>query len=147
MNKERLGGLFFLLVGCAGLVFSLKLPMGKFIEPGPGIFPAILSTLLSISGVFICLSAKIPKKTKGEKESGRISKPLLIVLFTGAFIGTLGHLGYLLASFLYLLGLFALVSRLRIFISLGLSATIAAASWYLFGNFLGINLPAGFWGL
>ncbi len=147
MNKERAGGFSLLLVGCLGIVFSLKLPMGKFIEPGPGIFPAILSTLLSICGLFIFLTGKDAKKPSDEKESGGRFTPLLIVLFTGAFIIGLGKLGYLLGSFLYLLFLFSLVSRLRIFVSLALSAIMAAASWYFFGSILGIHLPRGFWGL
>ncbi len=147
MNKERAGGLFFLFVGICFFSLSIKLPLGKFTQPGPAIFPLVLSLLLSIIGLLIILSNKGKPKIEGTKDLENLAKPLAIILLTLAFIILMGHLGYLVTSFLYLFSLFSLVSRFKLFFSAGLSGILAAGSWYFFGKILGIFLPMGLWNL
>ena len=146
MNKDRAGSFIFLLVGILGFIFSIKLPMGKLTEPGPGVFPLLLSTLLSILGVLIFLFAKAKKTMDERTDSRQLTKPLFIVLFTAAFILALGRLGYLVSSALYLWGLFFLVCRFRLGTAAALAGALSAVSWYFFGNILGVHLPRGPWG-
>jgi len=147
MNKDRAGGLFFLFVGVCFFFLSIKLPVGKFTQPGPAIFPLILSLLLSIIGILVFFSGKRSPEIDRAKDSGNLAKPLAIILLTLAFIFFMGRLGYLLTSFLYLFSLFFLVSRFKWFFSAGLSGILAAGSWYFFGKILGIFLPLGPWNL
>jgi putative tricarboxylic transport membrane protein len=147
MKKEHVGGLFFLFVGICFFFLSVKLPIGKFTQPGPAIFPLVLSLLLSIMGLLIFLSGKGKPKIERAKDSENLAKPLAIILLTFAFIYFMGRLGYLITSFLYLFSLFFLVSRFKWFFSAGLSAILAAGSWYFFGKILGIFLPLGPWNL
>ncbi len=146
MSKDRIGGLFFLLVGICFFSFAIQLPVGKFNQPGPAIFPLVLSLLLSIIGVLIFFASK----GKGKIESKDVenwAKPVTIILLTLAFIIFMGRLGYLITSFLYLFCLFFLVSRFKWFFSVGLSVILAVASWFFFGKILGIFLPLGPWNL
>ena len=147
MNKEHVGGLFFLFVGICFFFLSIKLPAGKLTQPGPAIFPLVLSLLLSIMGLLIFFSVKGKPKIERAKDSENLAKPLAIILLTLAFIFFMGRLGYLITSFLYLFSLFFLVSRFKWFFSAGLSGILAAGSWYFFGKILGIFLPLGPWNL
>jgi putative tricarboxylic transport membrane protein len=147
MNKERAGGLLFLFVGVCFFSLSIKLPIGKFTQPGPAIFPLALSLLLSIIGFLIFFSNKGKPKMDWAKDFENLAKPFAIILLTLAFIILLAKLGYLLTSFFYLFSLFFLVSRFKWFFSAGLSGILAAGSWYFFGKILGIFLPLGPWNL
>ena len=145
MTKDSIGGLFFLLVGIWVFSLSLKLPIGNLAEPGPALFPLSLSILLSIMGILIFVSGKGKTKVDWRMDLRKSAKPLAIILLTLAFIIFLGQLGYLVASFLYLLSLFFFVCRFRLLVGVILSGTLAAGSWYLFGDILGIQLPPGPW--
>jgi len=145
MNKNHAGGLFFLLVGICFFSLSVKLPigMGKFTQPGPAIFPLVLSLLLSIIGLLMFFSSRGKPKIDWAKDFENLKKPLAIILLTFAFIIFMGQLGYLTTSFLYLFSLLFLVSGFKFFFSVGLSGILAAGSWYFFGKILGIFLPMG----
>ena len=147
MNKDHAGGLFFLFVGICFFSLAIKLPIGKFTQPGPAIFPLVLSLLLSIMGLLIFFSSKGKPKIGWAKDLENLAKPLAIILLTLAFIIFMGQLGYLVTSFLYLFSLFFLVSRFKLFFSASLSGILAAGSWYFFGKILGIFLPLGPWNL
>ena len=67
MSKERGGSLIFLAVGIYGLVFSIGLPLGRWNEPGPGVFPLALSILLCVSGIFVVYPGKRKGGEKGER--------------------------------------------------------------------------------
>jgi len=145
MNKDHVGGLFFLFVGVWIFSLSIKFPIGKLAEPGPALFPLSLSVLLSITGILILASSKRKTKIDWRMDFRKLAKPLAIILLTFAFIIFMGRLGYPVASFLYLLSLFFFVCRFRLFAGVILSGTLAAGSWYLFANILGIPLPLGPW--
>ena len=147
MTKDHIGGLFFLVVGVWVFSHAIKLPLGKLAEPGPALFPLSLSILLSIMGILIFVSGKGKTKMDWRMDFREMAKPLAIILLTLAFIIFMGRLGYLVTSFLYLFSLFFFVCRLRLFVAVILSGILAAASWYLFGNLLGIQLPMGPWNL
>jgi putative tricarboxylic transport membrane protein len=147
MNKERTGSLFFLFTGIYGFVLSIKLPMGRLNEPGPGILPLSLSILLCISGVSWLI---LGKGEGGEKTSidlrgliRTILTPLQIVVISAAFILSFTLLGYLVASTLFLFLIFLWVSRFKFWAALGLAIGIAGGSWYFFGKVLAVQLPKG----
>jgi putative tricarboxylic transport membrane protein len=145
MTKDHIGGLFFLFIGVWVFSLSIKLPIGRLAEPGPALLPLSLSILLSIMGILIFVSGKGKPKIGSRMAIRKMAKPLAIILLTLAFIIFMGRLGYLVTSFLYLFSLFFFVCRLRLFVAVILSGALAAGSWYLFGNILGIQLPRGPW--
>jgi putative tricarboxylic transport membrane protein len=148
MTKERGGSLIFLAVGIYGLIFSIPLPLGKWNQPGPGVFPLTLSILLCIFGI----SWFIQGKTRGEKKKGaapggfirKYATPIRIVGLTGAYILALESLGYLLASTIYLFVLFLWVSRYRLWVAALLAIAFGAGSWIFFEKLLATQLPGGF---
>ncbi len=148
MTRERSGSLIFLAAGIYGFIFSIQLPLGKWNQPGPAVFPLALSILLCIFGVSWFI------RGKGEREKqetvglkGFVRKfmtPIRIVGLTAAFILAFESLGYLLGSTIYLFVLFFWVSRYRLWISLALAVAFGAGSWLFFEKLLATSLPKGF---
>ena len=151
MNKDRVGGLIFLLTGFYGLVYSRSLPMGRWNEPGPGAFPFGLAVLLAFSGIMIIARAKSKKE---EKQKGKgwdflrnLITPLSIVLLTLGFILALEWAGYVTSVAVYLFILFFGICRYKLPVAAGMAAVFGLGSWYLFVKVLGVQLPLSFWGL
>jgi putative tricarboxylic transport membrane protein len=146
MTKERGGSLIFLAAGIYGLVLSVRLPLGRWNEPGPGVFPLALCCLLCLFGIFWFI------RGKGEKAEPvglgdflrKFMTPLEITGITAVFILFLQPLGYLLASTLYLLVLFLWVSRYGFWVAIVLSLAFGTGSWLFFTKLLSTPLPGGF---
>jgi putative tricarboxylic transport membrane protein len=148
MTKERGGSLIFLAAGIYGLVFSLQLPLGRWNQPGPAVFPLGLSILLCIFGILWSIRGKgAREKQVTVSLKGFVQKfitAIQIVGLTGAFILTFELLGYLLASTIYLFVLFFWVSRYRWRTALVLAIVFGAGSWLFFEKLLATPLPKGF---
>jgi len=145
MTKERGGSLIFVAAGVYGLVFSIQLPLGKWNQPGPAVFPLGLSILLCIFGISWFIRGKEKKEPIGLKGFLRkFMTPAQIVGLTAAFILTFEFLGYLLGSTIYLFVLFLWVSRYRWWSALALAVAFGAGSWIFFEKLLATPLPKGF---
>jgi hypothetical protein len=147
MSKERGGSLIFLAAGIYGLIFSVQLPLGRWNQPGPAVFPLSLSILLCIFGISWFIQGKGNAEKKETVSLGgfvrKFITPIQIVALTAAFILTFDSLGYSLASTLYLFVIFLWVSRYRFWTALGLAIALGAGSWLFFGKVLATSLPKG----
>jgi putative tricarboxylic transport membrane protein len=151
MTNDRTASLLFLASGIYGFYYSVQLPMGKWNEPGPGVFPFALSLLLLISAVAWFISGKRSKteEEKGETAGGsaffkNLATPLKIVVLTALFILAFSRVGYLITSSLYLFILLLWVSRYKVIVSAALAVGIGVGSWYFFAKILAVPLPQGF---
>ena len=147
MTKERFGSLFLLLVGGYALIHSLRLPLGNWNQPGPGVFPLILSLLLSAIGVALLVSSKGGNPFNWKDSLSRQNKTWAIMGLTAGFIVGFNRLGFVFTSGLYLLVLLYWVCRFRLPMAVGLAAGITGAGWYLFVKILNLQLPPGLWRL
>ncbi len=150
MTKDRAASVLFLLTGIYGFYFSIQLPMGRWNEPGPGVFPITLSILLLISGAawFIVGKRGAERKNHAEATDLRdiikaLSTPIKIVGITALLILVFNRVGYLVASSLYLFILLFWVSRYRLIVSFFLALSIGIGSWYFFEKILSVQLPKG----
>ena len=146
MANERVASLVFFLIGFYGLIFSIQLPVGKWREPGPGVFPLALSILLCFFGILWFVRGKgINRKRRVDwfETIRRRSTPLKIAGATAGVIIAWDRLGYVLASSLYIFVLFLWVSRYRYSIATGLAIAIGAGSWLFFAKLLAVQLPLG----
>ncbi len=147
MTKERFASLFLLLVGGYALFYSLRLPLGNWNQPGPGVFPLVLSLLLSAIGIALLVSSKGGREIAWMDSLSRQKKIWAIMGLTAGFILGFGRLGFVLTSGLYLFLLFFWVCRFRPQIAAVLAAAITAAGWYLFVKILNLQFPPGPWRL
>ncbi len=149
MTNDRAASLLFLCAGIYGFYYSVQLPMGRWNEPGPGVFPFTLSVLLLISAVawFVRGKRRDSAEPAGEKEPGfafrNLATPLKIVILTALLILVFNRVGYLITSTLYLFVLLLWVSRYRIIVSAALAVAIGVGSWYFFAKILVVQLPQG----
>ena len=141
MNKEKFGSLFFISVGLYGILFAIGIPMGTWRNPGPGIFPLVLSLLLCLLGTIIFFAESGAAKVDWRQVAKRAKTPMQITLITVGFIYGLERIRYLLATSLYLFVLLFWVGRHRWWHALLLTVVIGFLSWWFFGKFLGIQLP------
>ena len=147
MSKESGGGLIFLAAGIYGLIFSVPLPLGRWNQPGPGVFPLALSILLCVFGVFWLVLGRSRGPSRNRVGLRGVLRgyrtPVQIVGITAVYIVALEPLGYLLASTLYIFVLFAGVSRYRLWIAATLAVAFGAGSWLFFEKLLATPLPKG----
>jgi putative tricarboxylic transport membrane protein len=151
MTNDRAASLLFLCSGIYGFYFSVQLPMGRWNEPGPGVFPFTLSLLLLIFGAAWFIRGKRRAGANDEPEKAgasafikTLATPLKIVGLTALLILVFNQVGYLISSSLYLFVLLLWVSRYRVVFSAALAVAIGVGSWYFFAKILVVPLPQGF---
>lgn len=151
MDKERVAGAMFLMIGIYGLVFSTQLPLGNPEEPGPAGFPLCISILLCLSGLSKLLYRRGKEAKRDDEETiqwgimmKKLMTPMKILGITLAFILTMEWVGYLLTSSAYMFLLFLWVSRFRVWVAMSLAILIGSGSWFFFGKILAVSLPEGF---
>jgi signal transduction histidine kinase len=153
-KDEVMGGAILFFFGGLTTVLSLRMPIGTFRAAGTGLFPLLLGIILMIlSGLFLLNLFLGKEKGGGRKESpveaipGSI-KP--VVLFLGMMaLATLflSSLGYPLIAFLLMVALLKILGMKRWPANILLSLATAAASYFLFIQWLKIPLPKGWLGI
>lgn len=143
MNGRRAGSLVLLAVGLYGLILTVRLPMGKWNEPGAGAFPLIVSILLCCAGGLICLRAKSADEIEWRGVLRRQGIPFQIVASTAGFILALERLGYLATASLYAFALLYWVSRYRLWVAAAAALSLGTGSWLIFGKLFATPLPKG----
>ena len=145
MKKEAIvTSILFLLLALGAFIESMKLPFGRISAPAAGFFPTILAVLLALTSLFIFVDA-----LRGSHDDVPHGEPLKwkkILLTLGSLLVfglVFERLGYLLATFLFILFLLRAVERQswRLALSVALSASLV--SYIVFGLLLGTPLPAG----
>jgi drug/metabolite transporter (DMT)-like permease len=125
---------------------ATTLSMGSFRHPGAGFLPFGLACILSLLSLPLVFGA--------EKETGRAAafwperawvRPLQgsLALFAYAFV--LGLLGFVLTTFLFMIGWTRFMERLSWQKVLFVSAGVTAGLYLVFVWFLGVPVPVGFW--
>jgi len=141
-------GLFFLILGSLEMYLSQKLPGGLGLnaaEPGPGLFPMIVGSLMFIAASLHIVDSLRSAPTLDTAEN-RIPKDIIYMVLTIAlYIFLLPRAGFFVAAFLLLIG------SLSIFEMPGWIQRIATASiatflsFALFTQVLSVKMPTPTW--
>jgi putative tricarboxylic transport membrane protein len=135
----------FLGLAVAAFVESMRLPFGRVSAPAAGFFPAVLAVLLAITSLLACVDAlRSEDKSVAQAERLTWKKLLLTVGSLLVFAFVFERLGYLVATFVFIIFLMRAVEQKSwaLAIAVGLSASVG--SYLIFGLLLGAPLPAGF---
>jgi len=136
LTTDLFTGLLFLAFGIFVIVYGSRYPLGTTARMGPGYFPLVASSGLSLLGV-VLVARSVIRETSAEV-SGINLRPMLLILFgTLAFGLLIERVGFLVASF-------ALVALTRFAerdvrlaetaaLAAGLTAFTAAIFWYALG--------------
>lgn len=147
---DLVGAVAFLLLALAGVVQSLRLSLGGWHNPGPGLFPLVLSAVLGGLAVALVVVAvgrrgrpaeAPPPEAPSAGATPRSAWWALVSLL--AFYALLEPLGFLATSVLLLVVLLRAIARQRWPVTLAVSVGASLSSYLLFDRLLQLPLPRG----
>lgn len=144
-KQDLVGGLGFLLLALVGVEESLRLPLGSWQSPAPGLFPLLVSLVLvgmalTLLVVTLGTRASAPPGPSSEARRTKVWWTLVSLL---AFYALLEPLGFLTTSFLFLFFLLRAIAGQRWGVTLAIGAAASVSSYLVFDRLLGLPLPRG----
>jgi hypothetical protein len=142
-------------IASAAILFiygSWKMPMGTLLTPAAGLVPLLLGCgTLVLAIVAIVAPEPAPEGVLGPKaededapgESGKVPRPLLIMIVLGLIIFGLERAGFLLTIMSGSFILLRFVERRPFVQSFMISLALSSGLYYLFSKLLYVNLPGG----
>lgn len=132
---------------------SFKLPTMMMGDPvGPRAFPMLIASGLALCGLLLAWEARHKNgqarseaDLKANISSNLSDLPLVLraTLWTGMYFLAFEHIGYLLATFIFLFGGIVAFRRSRWSVSLAVAAGCSLGFYLIFVGLLGANLPFG----
>ena len=138
--------LFWIGLSLFVLIFSHRMGLGGFHNPGPGLMPFLLGFLLFPISLYLLIMSVL-RKGEGveapQEEGGRTNYRqiglILVSLFVYALL--LERLGFLITTFVFMILLFRSVGNRWIAVLLASAITVLAA-YFVFTSF-GVRFPEG----
>jgi len=148
-RKNLFSGIFLILISGITLYLALELPRGNPAQPGPGLFPLLLSILSGLLAILFFLTTVRSKRVKHELSDGE--KPvknwkvfyLLGQLCVYAFLYR--RIGFIISTWIFLVSLKPIVEKKWIPLSL-VSLFVSVGFFVFFDYVLKVKLPMGILG-
>jgi putative tricarboxylic transport membrane protein len=145
---DQISSLVFLVCGIFITVSSLRIRIGTFGDPGPGLFPLITGILMGVisGGMFIksyLQSASAGQEPLGADKKLWHNKSVATVVIMLLYAIAIDWLGFLTVTLVGLFILYKAVGNLSLKVSLGGAIVTAAIAYLLFKVWLNVQLPAG----
>ena len=146
LRGERILNMVLLLLGLVVTISSFQIGFGEIRSPGPGLFPFFCGLILVVQNGIIFLIERKPSKGENLFErKGEIRSFISISLTFALWLILMPLLGWVLLTFLATLS-FSKIMKLEGWVKpLILSLGNTAFSYLIFGYFLYLDLPKGFW--
>lgn len=147
-KRDVLSSTVFLVLGLLALFSSLLLGVGDVGDPGSGfvLFYVSLLFLGCIALLLVFSHQRFQGTVPSEAWHVLPRRPVSIVVAASVvYPFVLERLGYLLATFAFMLLLFGF-NRMKLWLLVTSAASTVAASYYLFHNLLQVPLPKGLLG-
>ena len=141
-----LPALFWVGLSVFVMIFSYRMGLGGFHNPGPGLMPFLLGVFLLPISLYLLISPALRKGERDEAPEEEQSRTnyrqiglILISLFVYAFL--LERLGFLITTFIFLVLLFRSVgNRWRTVLA---ASTLTVLAAYFVFTFFGVRFPEG----
>lgn len=145
-KRDALSGVVWLALGLFVLITSVRLGLGSFSDPGSGFVACGASILFLSSTVLMLVTGRLsgrPPAPLAEAWRGLRWRTVLLVI-TGSviYLFVLDKLGYLLATFAFMLLLFGL-GKMKPWVVLLCALLSVVGSYYIFHGLLKVPLPRG----
>jgi hypothetical protein len=136
--------LFFL--GLIIVVSSIQIGFGKFSKPGPGLFPLFCGLILCVQSISLHVFKQINQEQGNLfNDVAIIKKFILLAISFVLWIVLMPLLGWLPLTFLVTFSISKIMQMEDWAKPLILSIINTVLLYFLFGYFLAIDLPNGFW--
>jgi hypothetical protein len=147
---DRISGLFWLFFGIFILGGARRYSFGSFQEPGGGLYPTLLGSLMIIMAIFLLANSPKVKAEEGpawDRQGGGLRRCVL-TLCGLLIIPFLFHLiGFFPTMFLFILFMMRVILPLPWVTAVATSVIASVGGYFLFGSWLKIQFPRGFLGL
>ena len=145
LGADRSAGLAVAALGGYVAWGSTQYPFGTLAEPGPGMLPLVLASVLMAFGVLLAASERGAAQARTIAFADLPHAALVIGLLAAAAVG-LERIGYRATVIALLFVFIAVVERRNVLVALAVAAGIAFGSFYLINTLLRVPLPVGPWG-
>lgn len=147
-KQDKISTVFWLLVSCLICVESLRIPIGSWHDPGPGLLPLVCGITLGLLSLIAFAEAWRNESTDHREilSSMRWSRLILVIGCLVVYALLLEKLGFLLATFGFLLVILRSVGFHRWIVSIVESGIISIACYLIFNVWLKTQLPNGILG-
>ena len=142
MKKKDKSVFVFMALGVFVILEARAMNIGKFTDPGPGLFPLLLGIILLILSSISLLILSIEDLPKSSEKSTRKNVYYILGVLL-AFILVLPVLGYGLTACLLLFFLIKIVSGQKCIPSVFWSILFTGASYLVFVRCLEVRFPKG----
>ncbi len=146
MTRDRCVAVICLAIGLAIAASSLKLAVGTFTKPGPGLYPFLIGLVITALSLVLLVSP-VSQKSKGKSEApilgGRWGKVPLVLGAVMFYALTLGFFGFPLTTFLFMVLVLKFIQPQRWAVVLGTALLSTSFSYLLFSVWLQIEFPKG----
>ena len=154
-NKMEIGYIISIFVleglGVWIIIDSYSLGIGNFNNPGPGLFPLLLGIVLCLIGLpgfisslkYIMTGDRI-KEVKSIEYTDNLKKIGTVIFFLLGYALLLNILGFLIASFLFMVGLFWIGNPRRWLLVFGSSLISTILTYLVFVVLLQMPFPTIF---
>lgn len=144
-KSATITSILFMGLALGAFFESMKLPFGRASAPGAGFFPAILAALLAIISLLAFADALRSADKGAVQAEGLTWKKIFLTLGSLlVFAFVFERLGYLAATFLFIIFLLRAVEQMSWGLALAVAFSASCLSYIVFGLLLGTPLPAGF---
>lgn len=146
-SSDQTSSLFWLVVGIAIAVSSLRYGFGDFISPGAGFITFFAGAILSLLAIVLLISSlrsREPRKGLRALWEGReVGKVLYVIILLTVYTLTMKFLGFLIATFVLLVFLFRIKAAYSLLKIIIMSLLITAGAYLVFQVWLQVQLPQG----
>lgn len=151
MSAERVGALFWIVFGAAGIYGAQDLGLGTMEAPGSGFLTFVAAAFVTLMAVLVLIQSyrndaaaqvRVADLWRGLMWGRAIAIVVLTVLFILAF----ETLGFFLCSFVLLVAIMRWLEGVDWKTSLSVPAVAVVGTHLLFQTILKISLPAGILG-
>lgn len=151
MNAERIGSLFWLILGAASVYGALDLGVGTMEKPGSGFMAFVGGCFVVAMALLIFIQSyradpRSHKQVSSLWEGVNWWRSVAIVLLTLAFIFSFETLGFFICSFFLMAIIMRWLEDMPWKTSLITPLVAVAATYGLFQTVLNISLPKGIFG-
>ena len=148
IKSNRSSALFFLLLSIFICQQSVVIGVGTLSQPGPGLLAFGAGAGIGVLALWFLIQSFVSKESRSEvAQNGRtLRKGRFLMICISLFVYTMAvkRLGFVLSTFLFVLFLLRLVESKKWWRTLLEATLITIGNYLLFVEWLGLNLPKGF---
>ncbi len=136
---NTLGVLAPLAIGVGGLILSLQMGLGSFTDPGPGLWPLLICTVLTAMSVVLLVGGRRFHDAEAlTRDSLRV--PVAVISLV-ALVMAMPYVGFEIPTLVVTFVWLAVLGRERWLFSAVLAVVLTAVLWLLFIQLFAVSLP------